>query len=198
MSLLAQVVTAAVALAAAASAASLWRGASRHAGPVRHGYWLLALAALLAGLGAIGQQALAGATAGAAVPLTLADLPGLLALPTLVAGVASLRSRREAARHPLAQRRGRLGGTLALAADAYVLGCALFIICWITVFSAAYTHSGDDPAMFAGELVHPLADLLVLGGLLPLAVAAGRRGVAPLIALLLITLSDALAVGARC
>ncbi len=197
MSLLAQVVTAAVALAAAASATSLWRGASRHAGPVRHGYWLLALAALLAGLGAIGQQALAGATAGAAVPLTLADLPGLLALPTLVAGVASLRSRRETARHPLAQRRGRLGGTLALAADAYVLGCALFIICWITVFSAAYTHSGDDPAMFAGELVHPLADLLVLGGLLPLAVAAGRRGVAPLIALLLITLSDALAVGAR-
>ena len=78
-----------------------------------------------------------------------------------------------------------------------MLGCALFIICWITVFSAAYTHSGDDPAMFAGELVHPLADLLVLGGLLPLAVAAGRRGVAPLIALLLITLSDALAVGAR-
>jgi diguanylate cyclase (GGDEF)-like protein/PAS domain S-box-containing protein len=197
MSLLAQVVTAAVALAAAASAASLWRGAGRHAGPVRHGYWLLALAALLAGLGAIGQQALAGATAGAAVPVTLADLPGLLALPTLVAGVASLRSRREAARHPLAQRRGRLGGTLALAADAYVLGCALFIICWITVFSAAYTHSGDDPAMFAGELVHPLADLLVLGALLPLAVAAGRRGVAPLIALLLITLSDALAVGAR-
>ena len=197
MSLPAQVVTAAVALAAAASAASLWRGAGRHAGPVRHGYWLLALAALLTGLGAIGQQALAGATAGAAVPVTLADLPGLLALPTLVAGVASLRSRREAARHPLAQRRGRLGGTLALAADAYVLGCALFIICWITVFSAAYTHSGDDPAMFAGELVHPLADLLVLGGLLPLAVAAGRRGVAPLIALLLITLSDALAVGAR-
>jgi diguanylate cyclase (GGDEF)-like protein/PAS domain S-box-containing protein len=196
MSLLAQVVTAAVALAAVASAASLWRGAGRHAGPVRHGYWLLALAALLAGLGAIGQQ-LAGATAAAAIPLTLADLPGLLALPTLVAGVASLRSRREAARHPLAQRRGRLGGTLALAADAYVLGCALFIICWITVFSAAYTHSGDDPAVFAGELVHPLADLLVLGALLPLAVAAGRRGVAPLIALLLITLSDALAVGAR-
>jgi diguanylate cyclase (GGDEF)-like protein/PAS domain S-box-containing protein len=197
MSLLAQLVTAAVALAAVASAASLWRGAGRHAGPVRHGYWLLALAALLAGLGAIGQQALAGAAAGAAVPLTLADLPGLLALPTLVAGVASLRSRREPARHPLAQRRGRLGGSLALAADAYVLGCALFIICWITVFSAAYTHSGDDPAIFAGELVHPLADLLVLGGLLPLAVAAGRRGVAPLIALLLITLSDALAVGAR-
>jgi diguanylate cyclase (GGDEF)-like protein/PAS domain S-box-containing protein len=195
MSLVAQVVTAAVALAATASAASLWRGADRHAGSVRHGYWLLALAALLAGLGAIAQQALG--SAGAAVPLTLADLPGLLALPTLVAGVASLRSRREAVRHPLAQRRGRLGATLALAADAYVLSCALFIICWITVFSAAYTHSGDDAAMFAGELVHPLADLLVLGGLLPLAVAAGRRGVAPLAGLLLITLSDALAVGAR-
>jgi diguanylate cyclase (GGDEF)-like protein/PAS domain S-box-containing protein len=197
VSLVAQAVTALVALTAALSAASLWRGADRHAGPVRHGYWLLAVAALLAGLGAVGQQALASATAGAALPLTLADLPGLLALPTLVAGVASLRSRRETARHPLAQRRGRLGGTLALGADAYVLGGALFIICWITVFSAAYTRSGDDPAMFAGELVHPLADLLVLGGLLPLAVAAGRRGVAPLVALLAITLSDALAVGAR-
>ncbi len=78
-----------------------------------------------------------------------------------------------------------------------MLGCALFIICWITVFSAAYSRSGDDPAMFAGELVHPLADLLVLGGLLPIAVAAGRRGVAPLLALLVITLGDALAVGAR-
>jgi diguanylate cyclase (GGDEF)-like protein/PAS domain S-box-containing protein len=197
VSLVAQVVTALVALTAALSAASLWRGAERHAGPVRHGYWLLAVAALLAGLGAIGQQALANATAGAALPLTLADLPGLLALPTLVAGVASLRSRRETARHPLAQRRGRLGGTLALGADAYVLGGALFIICWITVFSAAYTRSGDGAAMFAGELIHPLADLLVLGALLPLAVAAGRRGVAPLVALLLITLSDALAVGAR-
>ncbi len=197
MSLVAQAVTAAVALIATASAASLWRGAARHTGPVRAAAGLLALAALLAGLSAISQQALASATANAALPLTLADLPGLLALPTLVAGVASLRSRREAARHPLAQRRGRLGGALALAADAYVLGCALFIICWITVFSAAYTHSGDDPAMFAGELVHPLADLLVLGGLLPLAVAAGRRGVAPLIALLLITLSDAFAVSGR-
>ncbi len=197
MSMLGQAVTAVVALSAAASAASLWRGAGRHAGPVRHGYWLLALAALLAGLGAMGQQALASATAGAALPLTVADLPGLLALPTLVAGVASLRSRRELARHPLAQRPGRLGAALALGADGYVLGCALFIVCWITMFSAAYPRSGDGPATFAGALIHPVADLLVLGGLLPLAVAAGRRGVAPLIALLLITLSDALAVGAR-
>jgi diguanylate cyclase (GGDEF)-like protein/PAS domain S-box-containing protein len=197
MSLVSLAVTAAVALAAVVSAASLWRGASRPAGSVRHGYWLLALAALLAGIGAVGQQALANSTAGAALPLTIADLPGLLALPTLVAGVISLRSRRETARHPLAQRRGRAGAALASAADAYVLGCALFIICWITVFSAAYAHSGDAPATFAGELVHPLADLIVLGALLPLAVAAGRRGAAPLVALLLITLSDALAVGAR-
>ena len=135
---------------------------------------------------------------GATFPLTLADLPGLLALPTLVAGVASLRSRREAGPAPAgpAPPAGS-AATLAPGADGYVLASALFIIGWITVFSAAYTHSGDDPAMFAGELVHPLADLLVLGGLLPLAVAAGRRGVAPLIALLLITLSDTLAVGAR-
>ena len=105
--------------------------------------------------------------------------------------------RREADRHPLAQRRGRAGTALAYCADGYVLACALFIICWITMFSAAYAHSGDDPAAFGGELIHPLADLLVLGGILPLAVAAGRRGAAALAALLLITLSDALAVGAR-
>ena len=37
----------------------------------------------------------------------------------------------------------------------------------------------------------------MLGGLLPLAVAAGRRGVAPLVALLAVTASDTLAVGAR-
>jgi diguanylate cyclase (GGDEF)-like protein/PAS domain S-box-containing protein len=82
-------------------------------------------------------------------------------------------------------------------ADGYVLASALFIIGWITIFSAVYARSGDDPGTFAVELVHPLADLLVLGGLLPLAVAAGRRGVAPFVAVLAVTISDALAVGAR-
>ncbi|HUY49032.1 MAG TPA: GGDEF and EAL domain-containing protein [Streptosporangiaceae bacterium] len=157
----------------------------------------MALAVLLWGAGAIGQQALANASAGATFPLTIADLPGLLALLTTAAALASLRPRREAARHPLAQGRGRIGTAVAHLADGYVLASALFIIGWITLLSAVYARSGDDPGTFAVELVHLFADLIVLGGVLPLAVAAARRGVAPLLAVLAVTVSDALAVGAR-
>ena len=176
MSLAAQAATTAVALIAVVAAVSLWRGAGRHAGSVRHAYWLMALAVLLWGAGAIGQQALANASAGATFPLTIADLPGLLALLTTAAALASLRPRREAARHPLAQGRGRIGTAVAHLADGYVLASALFIIGWITLLSAVYARSGDDPGTFAVELVHLFADLIVLGGVLPLAVAAARRG----------------------
>jgi diguanylate cyclase (GGDEF)-like protein/PAS domain S-box-containing protein len=198
MSLAAQAATTVVALVAAVTAVSLWRGANRHAGSVRRAYRLFALTALLWGAGAIGQQVLASASAGTTFPFTGADLPGLLALPVLVTGLVSLGSRREAARHPLAQRqRARIGTAVARCADGYVVASALFIIGWITVLSAGYVHSGDDPGTFAAELVHPLADLLVLGGVLPLAVAAGRRGAAPVLALLAVTASDTLAVGAK-
>jgi diguanylate cyclase (GGDEF)-like protein/PAS domain S-box-containing protein len=196
MSLAAEAATSAVAVATAATAVSLWRGADRRTGPVRHAYWLFALATVLLGLGAIGQLMLA-APASTAFPLTLADLPGLLALPVMAAGVASLGSRRGETRHPLAQRRGRAGAALAYLADGYVLASALFIVGWVTAFSAAYAHSGDDPGTFAVQLTHPLADLLVLGGVLPLAVAAGRRGLAPFAALLAVTISDVLVVGVR-
>jgi diguanylate cyclase (GGDEF)-like protein/PAS domain S-box-containing protein len=198
MSLAAQAATTVVALLAAVTAVSLWRGANRHAGSVRRAYRLFALTALLWGAGAIGQQVLASTSAGATFPFTGADLPGLLALPVLVTGLVSLGSRREAARHPLAQRhRARIGTAVARCADGYVVASALFIIGWITVLSASYVHSGDDPGTFAAELVHPLADLLVLGAVLPLAMAAGRRGVAPVLALLAVTASDTLAVGAK-
>src|SRR6266545_3850920 len=198
MSLAAQAATTLVALIAAVAAVSLWRGANRHAGSVRRAYRIFALTALLWGAGAVGQQELATATAGATFPFTVADLPGLLALPALVTGLASLGSRRETARHPLAQRhRARIGTAIARGADGYVVASALFIIGWITVLSAGYAHSGDDPGTFAAELIHPLADLLVLGVVLPLAVAAGRRGAAPVVALLAVTVSDTLAVGAK-
>jgi len=180
MSLAAQAATTVVALIAAVAAVSLWRGANRHTGSVRRAYRMFALTSLLWGAGAIGLQALASASAGATFPFTVADLPGLLALPALVAGLYSLGSRREAARHPLAQpHRARIGTAVARCADGYVVAAGLFIIGWITVLSAEYVRSGDDPRTFAAELVHPLADLLVLGGVLPLAVAAGRRGAAP-------------------
>src|ERR1700733_8939777 len=198
MSLAAQAATTVVALVAVVTAVSLWRGANRHAGSVKRAYRVFALTALLWGAGAIGEQVLASASAGATFPFTGADLPGLLALPALVTGLVSLGSRREAARHPLAQpHRARIGTAVARCADGYVVASALFVIGWITVLSAGYAHSGDDPGTFAAELVHPLADLLVLGAVLPLAVAAGRRGVAPVLALLLVTASDTLAVTAK-
>ena len=86
---------------------------------------------------------------------------------------------------------------MARCADGYVVASALFIIGWVTVLSAGYVHAGDDPGTFAAELIHPLADLLVLGAVLPLAAAPGRRGVAPVLALLAVTASDMLAVGAK-
>jgi diguanylate cyclase (GGDEF)-like protein/PAS domain S-box-containing protein len=198
MSLAAQAATTVVALIAAVAAVSLWRGANRHTGSVQRAYRIFALTPLLWGAGAIAQQALASASAGATFPFTFADLPGLLALATLVTGLASLGSRREAARHPLAQRhRTRVGTAVARGADGYVVASALFIIGWITVLSAGYVRSGDDAGTFAAELIHPLADLLVLGAVLPLAVAAGRRGVAPVLALVAVSASDMLSVGAE-
>src|SRR3984957_10684217 len=198
MSLAAQAATTVVALVAVATAVSLWRGANRHVGSVRRAYRFFALAALLWGAGAIGQQVLASASAGATFPFTGADLPGLLALAALVTGLASLGSRREAARHPLAQRhRTQVGTAVARGADGYVVASALFIIGWGAVRRRGYVRSGDDAGTFAAELIHPLADLLVLGAVLPLAVAAGRRGVAPVLALVAVSASDMLAVGAE-
>jgi diguanylate cyclase (GGDEF)-like protein/PAS domain S-box-containing protein len=78
-----------------------------------------------------------------------------------------------------------------------VLAAALFLIGWVTVFGHAFSASGQDPSAFAAELIHPLADLAVLGATLPLVQAAGRRGVTPYLALLAMTVADALAVGAR-
>jgi diguanylate cyclase (GGDEF)-like protein/PAS domain S-box-containing protein len=200
MNLAEQAGTAVVALAAAAAAASLWRGADRHTGSVRRGYWWFALAAVLWGAGIVVQDVLAGPVIGAPFPLTPADLPGLLALAAFVAGLVRLPpARGEPAGEVLAQRgRGKAPGAVAAhLADGYVLASALFVIGWITAFGRMYPVSGDGPGMFALELVHPLADLVALGAVLPFAVAAGRRGAAPYLALLALSAADALAVGAR-
>lgn len=200
MNLAEQAGTAVVVLAAAAAATSLWRGADRHTGSVRRAYWWFALAAALWGAGVIVQDALAGPATSVPFPLTPADLPGLLALGAFVAGLVRLpagRSEHAGERHP-ARGRGRVPGAVAAhLADGYVLASALFVIGWIAAFGPAYPGSGDGPGMFALELVHPLADVLVLGGVLPFAVAAGRRGASPYLALLALSAADALAVGAR-
>src|SRR4249919_233749 len=199
MSLASQVGMAAGILAAAGAAVSLWLGADRYAGPPRRAYRWFAVAAALWGAGVIAGQELAVPVGAAAIPLSFGDLPSLLALPVMAAGFARLAAAgsREAAvvRPPTGVRAQSNAATRV--ADGYILASALFLIAWVAVFRVVFLHAGVGVPTFAVELVHPLADLVLLGACLPLAAAAGRRGAIPYLAVLAITVGDALAVGAR-
>ena len=233
MSLASQAGTAAGAAAAAGAAVSLWWGAARYTGPLRRAYRWFAIAAALWGAGVVTAQLLAAPAADAAVPLSFGDLPSLLAVPVMAAGMVRLAvagSRAAAgaragggepadagqrpaadaapgaqARVPGAPRpfagpprwmRGQ-GGTATSIADGYLLASALFLIGWVAIYRLVFLRAGLGPATFAVELIHPLADLVLLGAGLPLAVAAGRRGVLPYLAVLLIAAGDSMAAGAR-
>ena len=224
MSLAVQSETAAGALAAAAAAAALWRGSARHEAPVRLAYRWFSVVAIAWGAGLVAQQALTGPLGGAAVPLTFGDLLSLLALPAMLAGFAGLAAagpgaagagRAVGAREDAgtgegpAADAGRAAGAgrtpaallprdaVARFADTYILAASLFVIGWIMLFGSIYHRSGDGAGTFVLALLHPLADLAVLGVALQYAVRAGRRGVAPFLALLAVTVSDALSVGAK-
>src|SRR5215471_17091106 len=136
-------------------------------------------------------------TAGAAPMLSFTDLPALLVLPVMAAGLAGLASAaRRAVPESQPPRRPGLATACAYLADGYVLVAALFLIGWVTLFGAEFTRVGAGPS-FAVDLVHPLVDLMVLLVTLPLVQTAGRRAVAPYLALVAITAVDSLAVGAR-
>ena len=81
-------------------------------------------------------------------------------------------------------------------------GSLVVILLWvyytsqILLFGAEFTQAGAGPS-FAVDLVRPLVDLMVLLVTLPLVQTAGRRAVAPYLALVAITAGDSLAVGAR-
>ena len=199
MSLTSQVGTAAGVLAAAGAAVSLWLGAERYAGPPRRAYRWFAVAAALWGAGVITSHVLAIPVEAAAIPLSFGDLPSLLALPAMAAGFARLAaagSQEAAEAHPPAGVRAQ-SNVLTRLADGYILASALFLIAWVTLFRMVFLRAGAGVPTFAGELVHPLADLILLGACLPLAAVAGRRGAIPYLAMLTITVGDALAVGAR-
>jgi diguanylate cyclase (GGDEF)-like protein/PAS domain S-box-containing protein len=198
MSLAHLAVSAAVLLAAIGAAVSLWRGAVRQPWPDLRAYrWFTIAAGLICVNVIVGQ--VAPPPAAAAGMLSFTDLPSLLLLPVMVAGLAGLaataRNTMPEAPSPQRSRRG-LAAVGAYLADGYVLAAALFLIGWVTLFGAAYARS-DTGLSFAGELVHPLVDLLILCAALPLAQTAGRRGVAPYLALVAVAVGDALAVGAR-
>ena len=68
---------------------------------------------------------------------------------------------------------------------------------WIAVLRAAYGATGVGPGFFAVDLIHPVADLVVLGGTLWLALRAGRRGLTLYAAVFVGAIGDFLAVQAR-
>src|SRR5215471_17467088 len=199
MSLASQVGTAAGILAAAGAAVSLWLGSERYTGPYRRAYRWFAVAAVLWGAGVIAAHELAVPVGAAAVPLSFGDLPSLLALPVMAAGFARLAAAgsREAGMVQLPAGVRAQGNTATRVADGYILASALFLIAWVVLFRTVFLRAGAGVPTFAVELVHPLADLILLGACLPLAAAAGRRGAIPYLAVLTITVGDALAVSAR-
>jgi diguanylate cyclase (GGDEF)-like protein/PAS domain S-box-containing protein len=183
-------------LAAAGAAVSLWRAAGRHTGPVRHAYRWFAVAAVLSYASLVVSQTVPAG--GTAMMLSFADLPALALLPVMATALGGLASAGRAGL-PLPSRYPRRGHTSVWGhvADGYVLASALFLLGWITIFAPVLSRSGGSGGTFAGELIHPVADLVFLGGTLAVAGAAGRRGIAPYLALAAMTASDFLAVGSR-
>ena len=185
-------------LAATCAVLRLWHGAQRQTGALRHAYRWFALAAALSCASLIVGQATSLPVGAGAVMLSFADLPALLVLPVMALGLAALASAGGGVAEPVAPRSRRgLATVAAHLADGFVLASAFFIVFWVTVFGPAFTSSAEGAQNFAAELVHPLADLVFLGAMFGAAVAAGRLGVLPYLALAAITASDSLAVGAR-
>ena len=195
MSLAASIWTAIGSLAGAGAVAALVGGRPPPEADRRARRWL-AIAALLWG-GAFIARDLAGGPVGAAVPLTPAGLLTLAALPPLVIGIAVLASPRPVrGLAAFVQARLARAGVHSVA-DACLLVVSVFLIAWITVLAGAYTTADVGAGTFTLDLIHPLADVAVLAGVLPFAARAGWRGLIPCGALLLTTAGDFLAVGAR-
>jgi diguanylate cyclase (GGDEF)-like protein len=196
-------------LAWCAAAVSLWLGARRYDHAVRRAYQWLALGAALYCAGLIIHGVLGG-TLNPASGLSFTDLPPLLALASVAVGIAMLATAEREGGGPHRPQPGRAarpdgpegaegsaGSILPGLADGYVMAVALLLIGWITLFSAEFHRSGERPGTFLVALVHPLADLAVLGALLPMVTTAWRRVTLPYLALFAVAVGDALAVGQR-
>ncbi len=195
-------------LAWCAAAVSLWLGARRYDGAVGRAYRWLAGGAALYCAGLV-IQGILGSTLNPAPGLSFTDLPPLLALVAMAVGTALLTTaEREGGGGP--HRTARPDGSegaessagardliLPGLADGYVMAVALLVIGWITLFSGEFHRSGERPGAFLLALIHPLADLAVLGALLPMVTTAWRRVTLPYLSLLAIVVGDALALGQR-
>jgi diguanylate cyclase (GGDEF)-like protein/PAS domain S-box-containing protein len=177
-------------LATAGAVVGLWVGATRHSGTVARGYRWLGGAALFWTAGLIVDTFLAGSLSSSAAPPSLADMAPLLALAALGTGIMVL-----ALPGPSASRTPS-GSVLPGLADGYVMAVSLLVIGWVVAFGSEFHGSGERPQTFLLNLLHPLADLAVLGALLPVLTVAWRVLV-PYLALLVLTGADSLGVGAR-
>ena len=178
-------------LAAAGAVVGLWTGAARHSGPVARGYRWLGGAALFWLVGLIVSTALAGLLSSTSAPPSLADVAPLLALAAAATGIMVLAS------SPPGEKAGTSGSVLPGLADGYVMAVALLVIGWVVAFGSEFHHSNERPGTFLLDLLHPLADLAVLGALLPVLTVAWRLVLLPYLSLLVLTGADSFGVGAR-
>ena len=167
-------------LAAAGAVVALWAGATRYTGPVARGYRWLGGAALFWFAGLIVSQVLPGRSAP----------PGCRSRwPTWRRCSRSRRPRSGSWCWPRGSGRAIPASVLPGLADGYVMAVALLVIGWVLAFGAEFHHLGERPETFLVDLLHPLADLAVLGALLPVLTAAWRRVLVPYLALLALTLA---------
>jgi len=148
-------------------------------------YRWLAAAALAWGAAFVAQLATVGSVTPDAIQLSLTDLLALVGLPPFAVGMFRLAPA------------GRSPGGLARLTDGCLMSLGLFGIAWIAVLRSAYGATAVGAGSFAVDLIHPLADLLVLGITLPVALRAGRVALAPYLALAALTVGDLAAVQAR-
>ncbi len=179
-------------LAAAGAVIALWAGARRHSGPVARGYRWLGGAALFWFAGLIVDEVLAAPLSSTGSPLSLADVAPLLALAAAATGIMVLGSP-----SPSARSSGGQGSVLPGLADGYVMAVALLVIGWVVAFGGEFHRSNEHPQTFLLDLLHPLADLAVLGALLPVLTVAWGLVLIPYLSLLVLTVADSLGVGAR-
>ncbi len=188
-------------LLAVAAAGCLWHASIRRGQDVRNAYRWLALAALLWGAGFVAAEGMPASAAGGS--LTSADLLSLLALVALGLGLAGLAGAGREQRLPGAEERlappdaprEQARRAAARFADACVAACALFVISWVGLLAGDYHRLGESAGTFTIQAIQPVADMIALSLLLALAVRAGRAGLAPYLALIVVTLGHLLAIG---
>src|SRR5580704_3509015 len=155
------------ALLGAAAAAVLLRR-SQQGGPA---YRWFAAAALVWTAAFVAQLASVGSVTPDAIQLSLTDLLALVGLPPFAIGMFRLAPA------------GRVPATIARLTDGCLTSLGVFGIAWIAILRSAYGATAVGAGSFAVDLIHPLADLLILGIAMPVALRAGRIALLPYLAM---------------